>query len=367
MPKKETKKTVPKKKAVKETALTVKENLPENINVNPHSLIQQAITQKVPIEVLERLLVMREKLQKEAAEIAFREAMSRFQSEIPVVEKKKRVYGKDGKLRYAYAPLEDIVVTVQPFLEKNKLSYDIDTEMKDDMIAVKVTVSHVMGHTKDTHFKVPIDYDAYMTAPQKFASAQTYAKRYAFCNGFGILTGDDDNDANNGVNIDSQGNIITDAIVESPQTAQNGSNGAQRQEMRVCPVCGEKTIIKGKEQYGGGYVCWIKKGGCGSKFQDEALEQRILTAEEMKKIKENLPEIIVAYMNTNGFTAEERFDFCKENEWNIKKMTEYVNAQLAFDKQLEISEEGFDLQKNNDTSKIQVNSDSSLKEVDDDL
>ena len=27
------------------------------------------------------------------------------------------------------------------------------------------------------------------------AAAQTFAKRYAFCNAFGILTGDDDNDA----------------------------------------------------------------------------------------------------------------------------------------------------------------------------
>lgn len=36
-----------------------------------------------------------------------------------------------------------------------------------------------------------------------------------------------------------------------------------------CPVCGkEGTVIKGKEEYGGGWLCWAKKGGCGAKWDD---------------------------------------------------------------------------------------------------
>jgi hypothetical protein len=36
-----------------------------------------------------------------------------------------------------------------------------------------------------------------------------------------------------------------------------------------CPECGnEETIIKGKQQYGGGWICYAKKGGCGAKFND---------------------------------------------------------------------------------------------------
>ena len=37
---------------------------------------------------------------------------------------------------------------------------------------------------------------------------------------------------------------------------------------RVCPNCGKPTIIKGKEDYGGGWLCFAKKGGCGAKFKD---------------------------------------------------------------------------------------------------
>ncbi|HEV2761872.1 MAG TPA: hypothetical protein VGV38_02665 [Pyrinomonadaceae bacterium] len=39
-----------------------------------------------------------------------------------------------------------------------------------------------------------------------------------------------------------------------------------REAQRTCPECGQAAIIKGREEYGGGYVCFRKKGGCGAKF-----------------------------------------------------------------------------------------------------
>jgi len=41
-----------------------------------------------------------------------------------------------------------------------------------------------------------------------------------------------------------------------------------RKSERVCPACGQAAIIKGKEQYGGGWLCFKKKGGCGATFKD---------------------------------------------------------------------------------------------------
>src|SRR3990167_8857691 len=41
-----------------------------------------------------------------------------------------------------------------------------------------------------------------------------------------------------------------------------------RNAERVCPECSATAIIKGKEEYGGGWLCWAKKGGCGAKFTD---------------------------------------------------------------------------------------------------
>src|SRR3990167_11218552 len=41
---------------------------------------------------------------------------------------------------------------------------------------------------------------------------------------------------------------------------------------RKCPQCGAEAIIKGREEYGGGWVCFAKKGGCGEKFKDDDTE-----------------------------------------------------------------------------------------------
>lgn len=41
-----------------------------------------------------------------------------------------------------------------------------------------------------------------------------------------------------------------------------------RKSERVCPGCGAEAIIKGKAEYGGGWICFAKKGGCGAKYKD---------------------------------------------------------------------------------------------------
>lgn len=45
-----------------------------------------------------------------------------------------------------------------------------------------------------------------------------------------------------------------------------------RNAKRVCPDCGKDSIIKGKQEYGGGWLCFKKQGGCGAKFGDGSPE-----------------------------------------------------------------------------------------------
>ena len=46
------------------------------------------------------------------------------------------------------------------------------------------------------------------------------------------------------------------------------SKYAWRESKRLCPKCGAETIIKGKEEFGGGWVCGTTGGGGGAKFED---------------------------------------------------------------------------------------------------
>lgn len=46
------------------------------------------------------------------------------------------------------------------------------------------------------------------------------------------------------------------------------SKYAWRKGERKCPSCGKESIIRGKKEYGGGWLCFTKKGGCNAKFKD---------------------------------------------------------------------------------------------------
>lgn len=41
-----------------------------------------------------------------------------------------------------------------------------------------------------------------------------------------------------------------------------------REANRACPACAQAAIIKGREEYGGGWICFRKRGGCGAKYRD---------------------------------------------------------------------------------------------------
>lgn len=53
-----------------------------------------------------------------------------------------------------------------------------------------------------------------------------------------------------------------------------------------CPKCGKDTIIKGKEEYGGGWVCFAKKGGCNAKWKDG---DREIEGQERGKVENTDP------------------------------------------------------------------------------
>jgi hypothetical protein len=63
---------------------------------------------------------------------------------------------------------------------------------------------------------------------------------------------------------------------------------AYRNAARKCPHCGKEAIIKGKEEYGGGWLCFKKKDGCGAKFRDG---DKAIEGQEVGKVNnENLAD-----------------------------------------------------------------------------
>lgn len=178
--------------------------LPEMVDgdYKPGQLIMAAIQGKAGIDTIERLVALAEKMKAIQAKDAYNSDLSLFQKKCPSIKKTKPVYDKetDGKgnkkIRYTYAPLESIIEQTKEILEECGFSFHIETKQSKESVTAICLTHHRAGHSESTQVEIPIDEKAYMNIQQKVASALTFAKRYAFCNAFGIMTADEDDDAN---------------------------------------------------------------------------------------------------------------------------------------------------------------------------
>lgn len=233
--------TAPQNKAIK-----VKAELPTitRDNTSIDAIITQAIQANASVETMEKIFSLREKMKAEQAKEAFVSALANFQSSCPIIEKKKKVFNKDGKtVRYIFAPIDSIVEQIRESLVRNGLSYSWTIENQPTMVKAICTITHILGHKETSSFEVPIDPESYMTAPQRYASASTFARRYSLCNALGISTGDEDLDGNN-VNKEKDAKSIKSKIVLQLRTLGNDTKTKTSIEKAVL----EHTQLELKEE-----------------------------------------------------------------------------------------------------------------------
>jgi hypothetical protein len=190
---------------------------PQQGVMSVESFISQAIASNVPIESLERLLAMRTQVKAEQAKEAFDEAMASAQGEFPVIEKKKEGNRTNsGVVAFMYAPIEYIEKMVRPTLTKYNLSSSFKTIITKDSVTVVCIAKHKLGHSDSSEIVLPIATKTnVMSDAQAVVSTVSFAKRYAFCNVFGITVGGEDNEKDLGKGK------ITEAIVEEVRSAKN--------------------------------------------------------------------------------------------------------------------------------------------------
>lgn len=182
--------TKPKQKT-KEMQVVKKETQGDVMN-----LISMAIMEKVPVETLERLFALQREYKADKAREEFMKAVASFQGDVGTIGSDKRVLNKDGKtIRYQYASLGHIAEEIRKPLQNNNLAYSWDVVHENSHMRVVAKLTHSLGHSETSTFEIPISQDQYMTEPQKYASAQTYAKRYTLINALGLATADEDTDA----------------------------------------------------------------------------------------------------------------------------------------------------------------------------
>jgi hypothetical protein len=231
--------------ATKKTDITIVTKRPKKViktqalvtapTTSPEALIAQAIASGASVDTMERLLAMRRELKEEHAKEAFNTAMAMFQAECPIIKKTKGVKTNKGVLAYQYAPIESIVKQVKALIQKHGFRYATSMELSTTGVKATCRVVHALGHSEETPMEVPLGTKTdIMSNSQVVAAAQTFAKRYAFCNAFGIMTGDDDND---GANLDLPSKPApmtqTDQLVKKVIDLVSGMTGQQLTEVRL--------------------------------------------------------------------------------------------------------------------------------------
>lgn len=155
----------------------------------------------IPIDRLEQMLAMKERMEDRAREDAERQAkkaffaaMSRCQKELPVVVKRSRNTHTNSN----YADLAAIEEQAMPIIHDHgfAVSFQPDGYNEKGELRILWEVSHAEGHSRSGVGEIPVDGAGSQgkvnkTGTQAFGSTATYGRRYLLCMIFNISTGDD--------------------------------------------------------------------------------------------------------------------------------------------------------------------------------
>jgi len=163
----------------------------------PDSLLSAAVAAGQPVEVLERLLDLKERYDAEASRRAFHEAMTSAQQKMPLIVAKSR----NDHTKSLYAKLDAINAAITPVYTSCgfSLSFGEAESTKEGHLRFVCTVRHSAGHAEDYYLDLPRD-DAgsggtvNKTPIHAAGSTASYGRRYLTMMIFNLAVGDD-NDA----------------------------------------------------------------------------------------------------------------------------------------------------------------------------
>lgn len=216
----------------------------------PSALLHLALTQKMDVGVIERLVALEERIQARNAAHEFAEAMAAFQRECPSIKKTStaRVTTKGGsQYVYQYAELDEIARTVNPILGRLGLSYSWDSAVTEKTVRVVCTLRHVNGHATTASFEAPSEtLSQAMSAQQKVASALTYGRRQSLVQVLGLTTCDPDSDA---ADVEPGETITPDQVQILIALLNQRPDGAERRLLEYLGIDSLDAVPAGKFEW----------------------------------------------------------------------------------------------------------------------
>jgi hypothetical protein len=172
---------------VPEASKAVVEHIPANRGVLvPMDMLSRAVESGASLDMVEKLMGLQERWEKNQARKAFDEAISAAKADIPPIERTGK--GHNDK---RYATFAAIATVVDPILSQHGLSYRFRTA-QSERISVTCILSHKAGHYEETTLAGPPDASGSKNAIQAIGSTLTYLQRYSLIQMLGLAAADDD-------------------------------------------------------------------------------------------------------------------------------------------------------------------------------
>lgn len=147
----------------------------------------------VPIEKLERMLDMQERIWAKQARDAFYADFARMQAEMPEIPKRGEIKVR-GVLQSTYPLFEDIVERAKPVMQKHGFSLFHKSRIENGEMIVTGILAHKDGHSEADEIPLPYDTSGNKNATQVRGSTLSYGKRYTASNLLLITSRGEDDD-----------------------------------------------------------------------------------------------------------------------------------------------------------------------------
>lgn len=165
--------------------------------LSPMEMLASALERGQSPELIEKLMDLAERWDKNHARKAFEKAMAAAKAEIKPVQKTKRVHYKSKDkdkpdTDYVHETMADLARSVDEVLGKHGLSYRYQSRQDNGNITVTCIVTHEDGHFTETPLTAGRDEGAGKNNLQALGSALTYLQRYTLKIALGLAAYEDD-------------------------------------------------------------------------------------------------------------------------------------------------------------------------------
>lgn len=165
----------------------------------------------VPIEKLQQIVALHERIKADQARREYLDAFSRLQAEMPPAV--RRGTGHNNK---RYARFEDVIEAARGPLCRYGFSLSFRVHHEGAVVRVTGVLGHAGGHQETTEMPLPADATGNKNNVQAWGSSISYGKRYVALTLLGIATDDDDDGQKaSGVITGEQAKVLAKLITET--------------------------------------------------------------------------------------------------------------------------------------------------------